>query len=496
MRIFGIIVLLGMVTGSSCNNVFDTSFKYSSEKITVNIDESFIPVLILGGGVAGLTAANYLAQATIPCTIIEGFKPGGALAQSDSVRNWPGELVAPGAFIVKKLKDQVLAAGVNVTPEEAIRVDYSSWPYTCVVRNKTTGEQRTLKTLAMVVAMGATPHYLNISGENGTDGYWGKGVTNCAVCDGSLYRGKKVLVVGGGDSAVAEAMYLAGIAKEVIIVVRSNKLRARDARKITELQQQKNVTIMYETQVTKIQGNGRNVTGVVLKIAKADSVKNLLIDGVFLAIGASPNTTLFNQQLKLDAQGYILVAQDNVTSVQGVFAAGDIIDPVYKQAVTSASDGCKAAFGVSAFLQACGYSAQLSVSTENLPVTVASPVEKNDFLLELSSSAAYKEFIIAHKGPVVIEVCSNFCISCQELEPAVTIAAQFFKNRVAFAKVNLSNKAIDAAKITESIGGEPLVQVPTLLFINAGNELDRTTEILSAEALRDKITSLFDRNEE
>ncbi|MFA6527702.1 MAG: FAD-dependent oxidoreductase, partial [Candidatus Babeliales bacterium] len=233
-----------------------TSHKTSHSKADITYDSKALPVIILGGGIAGLTSALYCSQANIPCLVIEGPKPGGALSQSHSVRNWPGVIDLPGADIVGALKKQVTAAGITIVQEKVTSVDLSHRPFTVTTSATAQSDRYETRTAnACVIAMGTEPNFLNIPGERGADGYWGRGITNCAVCEGSLCKGKKVAIVGGGDAAMVEAGYLADIAAHVTIFVRGKHLRAKDEKTKDRTLGKPNVSIMYETQVTRAEGD-------------------------------------------------------------------------------------------------------------------------------------------------------------------------------------------------------------------------------------------------
>ncbi len=319
-----------------------------------NIKEMY-PVIILGGGVAGLTAANYLAQANIPTVLIEGDTPGGALIQSHSVRNWPGVIDLPGATIIESLRKQAEASGVTLITGKATKIDLKKWPFEIEIEAETRSIDHHIKALSCIIATGATPNYLGIPGETGLEGYWGRGVTNCAVCDGPLYKDLKVAIVGGGDAAITEASYLSSIAKQVTIFVRGETFRAKDHKKRDEVLALPNVAVAFHTKITEVLGDGNVVLEVKTHHNKTNETKTIPMDGVFLAIGSQPNTGLFKNQLGLDDLGHIVLKHEQQASIKGVFAAGDVCDPVFRQAVTSAGQGCKAALQTQKFLDDLGF---------------------------------------------------------------------------------------------------------------------------------------------
>lgn len=301
--------------------------------------EAVTSVLILGGGVGSLTSAIYLARAGLSPVVLEGPAPGGLITQSHSVQNWPGEMEISGFDLADKIKAQALANGAKIYSEEVVAVDFSKSPF--VLTTRKIGEDQTQQRRAnrVIIALGSKPNFLSIPGEQT---YWGKGISNCAICDGSLYRGSRVGVVGGGDAAVLEALYLANLAKEVTVFIRKDSFRGIEETRIQALKNKKNVKILFETEVKEIKGSKDKVTAVVVT-TKGQPAYEYPLDGLFLAIGSQPNSELFKNVLELDSAGYIVLKKGQETSVPGVYAMGDIVDPVYKQAITAAGDGAKAA---------------------------------------------------------------------------------------------------------------------------------------------------------
>lgn len=505
MKHIFLLVLIGSIPFlSTCSNDKKSEKKQLLSNLSqVIFDAQTYPVIILGGGVAGLTSASYLAQANVPCIVIEGEKPGGALAQSDSVRNWPGVINAPGALIVTDIKKQVQANGVPITKEKVIAIDFEKFPYEVTVQDVQTKDQRVLKGLTCIIAMGAEPNYLGITGERGTDGYWGKGVTNCAVCDGALYRGKNVAVVGGGDSAIVEAAYLSGIAKRVTIFVRKDHFRAKDKRKRDDVIRRPNVTVQYNTNVNQVLGDGNKVTKLVISDAATNETKTIPMDGLFLAIGSQPNTLLFKKFLTLDSAAYVVLNNEQETSIKGVFAAGDVCDPIYKQAVTSASDGCKAALQAQAYLDELGFdvgmihrSVKLGESTVEQETLGFFSDEK---LTEGEPSAVHliksiDEFkkIVRGYFPVVIDFYANLCIPCQNMAPIIEKIAEKYSRSITFAKVNLSDLGMHLDEMRSLINAQDITTAPTFLFIRDGKEVSRLVDEVSAQDLERELKKMVE----
>lgn len=302
-----------------------------------------VPVLILGAGPAGLTAAIYCGRAGINPIVITGDSRGGMITQSPRVENWPGQDVISGMELGKNLEHQAQVNGAQLLSEEVIDVllsqDSFQKPHQIKTRSLVTREEITYYTPIVIIALGATPNRLNIPGEKE---YWSKGVYNCAVCDGKFYKGKTVAVIGGGDGALTEAQYLAKLAKKVYILVRGREFRTVEKQREKLVLSLPNVEVLYQTVAKEIQGNKLTLNNLIVSNQRHKKSYSLPIDAVFLAIGSVPNTRLFVNQLELDS-GYIRLKEHQKTSVGGVYAAGEIADPEFKQAICAAAEGAKAA---------------------------------------------------------------------------------------------------------------------------------------------------------
>ncbi len=300
-------------------------------------------VIILGSGCAGSTAAIYTARANLGPLVLEGREPGGQLGLTTEVENFPGFVDGiQGPELVEIMKRQAQRFGAEYRAETAVEVELSRRPFT--VRT----EENSYRARALIVATGASARMLDLESEKKL---LGRGVSTCATCDGAFYRGREVIVVGGGDTAVEEAIFLTRFANRVTIVHRRDQLRAS---RILADRAAKNPKIgfLWNTTVVDIRDTAKNeVTGVRLRNVKDGSEKEMAVDGVFVAIGHDPNTKIFEGKLALE-KGYIVVGNGSKTSVEGVFAAGDVHDHVYRQAVTAAGCGCRAAIDAERFLEA------------------------------------------------------------------------------------------------------------------------------------------------
>lgn len=307
-------------------------------------------LLILGSGPAGYTAAVYAARANLNPMLVTGMQQGGQLTTTDEIENWPGEFEQiTGTELVNKMLKHAEKFDTEIVFDHIHSVDLSKRPFTLV------GDIQTFTCDALIIATGASAKYLGLPSE---ETFKGRGVSACATCDGFFYRNKPVAVVGGGNTAVEEALYLANIASEVHLVHRRDSFRAekillsRLAKKVEEGK----IILHTDRTVEEVLGDNMGVTGVRLASTKDDSKEDVKVDGFFVAIGHSPNTAIFDGQLELE-NGYIKVKSGlegnaTATSVKGVFAAGDVMDHNYRQAITSAGTGCMAALDAERFLDA------------------------------------------------------------------------------------------------------------------------------------------------
>lgn len=298
-------------------------------------------MIIIGSGAAGLTAAMYTSRAGLKTAIIAGFLYGGQLMLTTEVDNFPGfpdGIMGPD--LMAKMRKQAERFGAEFVFQDATSVNFSSRPFKVNVGN------RILEGKSVIVATGASPRWLGLESEKRLRG---RGVSTCAVCDAAFYKDKKAVIVGGGDTAMEEALALAKFAKAVIVVHRRNKLRASKILQERAFESEK-ISFLWDTVVQEVLGKDA-VEGIRLKNVKTGEESELNCDAVFIAIGHKPNTELFQGQLRMDERGYIVAHDEIKTNVEGVFVAGDARDYKYRQAVTAAADGCKAAIDAERFLE-------------------------------------------------------------------------------------------------------------------------------------------------
>ncbi len=306
-------------------------------------------VLILGSGPAGLTAAIYAARANLSPVVVAGMQPGGQMTITTDVENYPGfPDVIQGPWLMEQMQKQAENVGTRMVNDLVVKIDLSKRPFTCVGDS---GDTYTGDTL--IITTGASARWLGLPSEQKFQGF---GVSACATCDGFFFRGKEVAVVGGGNTAVEEALYLTNHATKVSLIHRRDSLRAE---KILQqrLFDHPKIEMIWDTVVEEITGETTppGVTGVRLKNVKTNALQELKVDGVFVAIGHTPNTELFKGLLDMDENSYLVTAADSTrTNIPGVFAAGDAQDHVYRQAVTAAGTGCMAALEADRFIAVNG----------------------------------------------------------------------------------------------------------------------------------------------
>ncbi len=303
-------------------------------------------LIIIGSGPAGYTAGVYAARANLNPILITGVEKGGQLMTTTDVDNWPGDhdgLLGP--TLMDRMEKHVLKYGVDVIFDHIKKVNFSSKPF------KLEGDSETYTADSIIIATGASAKYLGLPSEKE---YLGKGVSACATCDGFFYKEKKVCVVGGGNTAVEEALYLSNLASSVTLIHRRDKLRAEKILQ-DKLFAKDNIEIVWDHNLQEVHGDNMGVKSITIKNKNDNQETNIETDGLFIAIGHHPNTDIFKGQLTMDDEGYILSDEKSKafatqTSVSGVFAAGDVIDKIYRQAVTSAGTGCMAALDAEKYL--------------------------------------------------------------------------------------------------------------------------------------------------
>ena len=302
-------------------------------------------VVIIGSGAAGLTAAIYAARANLKPLVIEGIQPGGQLTITTDVENYPGYAeVVQGPWMMEQMRSQALNVGARIINDVVVHVDFKKDSKTISLDSKSI-----LSANTVIIATGAQAKWLGLESEYKFNG---KGVSACATCDGFFYRNKEVAVIGGGNTAVEEALYLSNICSKVVLIHRREELRAE---KILQerLFAKENINVIWNNIVSEILGDEKGVNSLEIKNKNSDKTEIIKVEGVFIAIGHSPSTEPFKGVLEMDKEGYIVAQKPgtSITNIEGVFAAGDCVDKIYRQAVTAAGMGCIAALDAEKWMQ-------------------------------------------------------------------------------------------------------------------------------------------------
>jgi thioredoxin reductase (NADPH) len=405
-------------------------------------------VVILGGGMAGLTAAVQASQAGLDTVIISGPTPGGIITESHSVQNWPGEIEISGSALADQLQKQVDTRGVQSVYGCVVAVDVSKRPFQIQVQKDGSNTQETILAKTCIIALGAKPKLLNVPGE--TENLFTR-IFTCAPCDGLRFKQKTVAVIGGGDSALTEAHYLSNLAKKVYVLVRKGQFKTVQSEKQKAILALPNIEVLYDASVEAFEKPLDQ--DLVLQLKTSSGPKLLKVQGAFLAIGSLPNTDLFKGQLELDAEGYIMLKNQQETSIKGIFAAGDVSDRIFRQAMTAAGDATKAA------LQAQMVCNAKPLQKPSQPSAVS--------LKEASSLQAFHATLTTAKKPTIAYFYSEGCPPCRQFRPIYQSWSEQFRNKANFIKVSAEN-AIDCFEQYH------ISQVPTIvIFDEKGKEIYR-----------------------
>jgi len=462
LMLLGLGIVYWMGGGGRKKNIhYGTDMRISLDAMEGKSD--IVPFLVLGSGPASLAAALYGARSKVKTVVLRGNKPGGQLTGTSYIENWPGVSRIKGPDIMMDFEKQVAHFGAQMVNDSIISVDFSQWPY--VVK---TEEGHVIHAMTLFIGTGATPKRLNIPGE---ETYWGKGVTTCAICDAPYHKDHRVVVIGGGDTAVEECFELAPYAKEVIMVVRSDVLRAAP-QMLDRLKNYDNVSIVFNTSLTSINGDGNHVHSVdVIHNQTKQKARWDDIRGVFLAIGHQPNSQLFEKQLALTEQKYIKIdGFKPLTSKAGVFAAGDVVDDRYRQAGVAAGDGIKAGLEAVWWLTDHGYDQKFEEKYEPFFFNPLALHKKE--IEQVNSLADLDELMRTHKNKVfILDFYTKQCPTCLHMLPVVQWVGTKMQDKVVFLKVD-GNIAFDIVKKYQ------VPQVPYFVVIKKGAVVGTTSDVM------------------
>jgi len=451
--------------------------------------ENLVDALIVGSGMAGLNASMYYARQGYNVLVLEGESPGGALTRTNEIENFPGVVEKTGPELMESIREQSDSFGVEFSEDLLQEIDFSSWPY-----RVTTEEGVTIHAMTVIIATGSSPRELGVPGE---EEYFGKGIFTCAICDGFLYKGKEVIVVGGGDSAVEEALQLINFGVEkVTVLVRGAKMRAikhlRD-----RLKEEDKVVVKHHNVIEEVLGDGQGVTGarVLDKISGKSEV--IPAAGILVAIGSVPNTWFLKDTVDMDIRGYLLLkGRSQQTSQKAVYAAGDVEANISHQAIIAAGMGRKASIEAVKFLtEEVGLSRKVRAKLQNsyykgpssrppsLKLRRAaqdrprdeegdSPVKK----LENLDQFKEKVFTVSDKL-VIVDFYTEFCPSCKAMLPAMEMVAKEYADSVCIYKVD-AGIATDIAKECK------VTSVPRVLVFKSGKIVEDESKSLSKAKIK------------
>ena len=455
--------------------------------------ENLVDIAIIGSGPAGLCSAMHGSRTRLKTLVFEGDIPGGQLTRTTWVENFPAKWPkVMGPDLIADLRKQAESFGAEFLPETVTKVDFSSWPYAIH-----TSSGLKLHALTIVLATGVSPSGLGVPGEEEYSN--GKGVSHCAICDGPFYRGEEVIVVGGGDSAVEEAIQLAPFAKKITVLVRRFKMRAVPIMQ-EHMAGYPNIFVKYNTSVQDIYGDGTKITGVTLKDNVTGETYKMPVSGVFLAVGNKPNTELIKGKIALDKHGNVIMRdRTQKTSIPGVFAAGDVEADRGHQAIIAAGAGVQAGIDAVKFLtekvglntkainklkkQYFNPDATFDYQTD---VVINDIGSMDDFEKELATLAADTKS--AMKKLLVVEFYTDSCPSCVKLMGTLKVAAKDYVGKAKFLKVNaVGNNSMAIAKRYD------VYKAPTLLVFKNGDLVGRYDDdkVLSRQELSNFIDGYF-----
>lgn len=434
-----------------CSNSSSAFYNLSN----LNNKKNLVPVLIIGSGPAGNAASLYTARIGYDTIVLKGDLPGGQLTQTSYIENWPGEKKILGNTLMNNLEAQATSFGVKFISDKAVKADLAVWPFKVELSDGTV-----LNALTIIIATGATPKILKIPGEQE---YWGKGVTTCAICDARFYQGRDVVVIGGGDSAAEEAIQLSAYANSIEILVRKDKMRASKAM-LDHLAKIPNIKISYNKEVKKIKGDNKHVNAIEIYDNKTKTTQEKSIEGVFLAIGHEPNTTIFKGQIDLDSNGYIVLRdRSQTTSMLGVAAAGDNSDNKYRQAGVAAGDGIKAALDIASFLASIGVDFDFA---KKLKPDQYDPSKKTNIEIE-SIKNKFQFDVMKNKNKVVIaDFYGTFCPPCKAMLPVFEQLSAQFVDKIKFVKVNTEEN-------DDLVMEYRVSRIPCFVVLKDGKEVER-----------------------
>ncbi|MGE0207395.1 MAG: FAD-dependent oxidoreductase [Candidatus Babeliales bacterium] len=461
-----------------CAGIY-TYFSYFNTKPTLEKalnHKDLVPVLIVGSGPAGLSAALYTSRAKLPTIVLTGDHPGGTLADVREIENWPGKRKASGENAINDLKAQATKFGTQILNDKVLSINLSSWPF--VVKTR---DGRTFNVMSLILATGRIAKKLNVPG---VEEYWGHGVGVCTICDAPFHKGHNVAVVGGGDTAADRALQLAAFAKKVYMLVKDSEL---DASGFVQDYVKKNdkIEVLYNTELQEVTGEGDSVTGAKIFNTKTKQASDIAIQGIYFAIGWHPNSDLVQKQVKLQEGDFIwLDGQTQKTSISGFFAAGDVADSLYGKAGVATGSGVKAGMDAIKFMQRLGFEPG---TAEKYKDKLAKPeAEKSMELQNINNLAQLKNLVSNETKPIVVDFYTDYCPTCKALMPNLKMLAAQFKDQVLFIKANFD----EAQSIVQFYN---IPSVPYLALFKNGELVKKTKKIGSKQDIEALVRELLEK---
>lgn len=467
------ICLVACLKRSDDSNV--SSSNYHLEKALA--EENVVPVAIIGSGPAGLSAALYVARAGMKAFVFAGPIPCGQLTQTTFIENWPGREKVLGIDLMNDIKKQSEFFGAAIIHDTVTNIDFKTWPFALQ-----TEDGKKFKAMSIILATGAKPKTLNVEGESL---YWGKGVTTCAVCDAPYFKDKEVVISGGGDSAVEMIFELAPYVKKVTMLVRKDAMRAAVAMQ-KRLVNYPNAVVEYHKEIKAIYGDEQTVTSIDVYDNQVKTTERRSIDGVFLAIGHDPNSQILQDGIKLDDHGYVVMSGRSQQSLTpGVFAAGEIQDPTYRQAIVASGEGVKAALDATKFLYSIGFNASIGAKLDQNFFENFSDVKLE--LKEITENKELYDLVLNSKGIVVLDFYSTDCPGCMQMLPTLEAIAFKLAGQVTIIKT-------DVGKIRNTILKElywdhdiKVKKTPSMLVFKDGKLQEINTRLMSKPQLMEYL---------
>ncbi len=439
--------------------------------------ENIVPVAIIGSGPAGLSAALYIARAGMKSFVFAGSTPGGQLTQTTYVENWPGRDKVLGPDLMDDIKKQAVSFGTTIITDTVTSIDSSHWPFSIK-----TEEGRSFKALSVILTTGATPKRLNVPGESE---YWGKGVTTCAVCDARFFKNKEVVIAGGGDSAVEMVFELAPYVKKVTMLVRKDHMRAAVAMQ-EKLAGYSNAAVEYNKEIKEIYGEDGGVVAIDVYDNKLNLTQKRPIDGVFLAIGHDPNNKMIRGQVPLDEAGYVKMRDRSQESlVSGIFAAGEIQDPTYRQAIVASGEGVKAALDTTSFLYELGFNVDIGKKLDRQFFENFSDDKVE--LKEIFTNEELEEEVLNSKGVVLLDFYATTCPACIKMLPILETIAYKFQDKVSIVKVNYDKVKQTIFRTLWKDHDIKVRNLPTLLVFKDGEFVEMNKKVMNRRELSEYV---------